>query len=253
MKKFFPLLAAALGWLPVTALPQSFSFTADTLARRGNPGDLIILDGHIKNLGVQDLQIRVVRMPNNLPPGWSTSLCSGDLCFPPFLNFYTIPDTALGIPALAPGETSEFHLNFNTDPAQAGTAAVPIRVENIKNTAEFVELTFTASTQPAVVTDLPPGSPADFRLLANFPNPFTTATTIPFEIGGGRPLPVELLVYNLLGREVARLNLGMTAPGRREITWQGRDHNGRVLPRGLYFYQLRVGAFRQTRVMLLLQ
>lgn len=252
MKKIC-LFAAALALLPAAALPQSFSFTADTLARRGNPGDLIIHDGRIKNLSAQELQIRVIRLQNDLPAGWSTSLCSGDLCFPPFLNFYTIPDTALGIPALAPGETADFHLNFTTDPSQTAIASVPIRVENMNNAAEFSELTFTASTQPAAVAEIPRGGPADFKLLANFPNPFSAATTIPFEIGGGRPLPVELLVYNLLGREVARVWHGLAAPGRRAVTWQGRDHAGRPAPRGLYFYQLRVGTFKQTRAMLLLQ
>lgn len=252
MKKIC-LLAAALALLPAAALSQSFSFTADTLFRHGKPGDLIILDGRIKNLSAQDLQVRVIRVQNDLPAGWSTSLCSGELCFPPFLNFYTIPDTALGIPALAPGEISDFHLNFTTDPSLTATAAVPIRVENINNPAEFAELTFTASTQPAAATEIPRGGPADFKLLANFPNPFSAATTIPFEIGGGRPLPVELLVYNLLGQEVAQVWHGLAAPGRREVTWQGRDHAGRPAPRGLYFYQLRVGVFKQTRAMLLLQ
>ncbi len=253
MKKLFLVAALLFACFPTAVLPQSFSFTADTLAGRGKPGDLIILDGLIKNLSTEELHIRVIRMQNNLPAGWSTSLCSGDLCFPPFLDFYTIPDSSLGIPPLAPGETSVFHLNFNTDPNQPGSAAVPIRVENMKKNTEFSELIFSASTEPPVLTEFPPQKPADFALLANYPNPFNPATTIPFKIGGARPLRVEVNIYNLLGRKVIALGNGILPPGQHKLKWNGRDGTGQPMPSGIYFYQLRAGEFQQTRAMLLLR
>ena len=240
---------------------QSFSFRADTLGRVDTPGKLVILDADIKNLSSQPLHLRIIRVKNDLPPNWSTSICSGELCFPPDVSFYTIPDAALGIPPLGVGQTVQFHLNFNTAATTPGSAAVPIRVENINNPNEFVELTFTASTQTTDVQEKPSPHAGTFRLFANYPNPFLSgatspahggnpATKIPFEIAGVQALRIKLRVYDLRGREIAVLAEASFMPGHYEATWNGRDRFGNLAPSGLYFYELQAGRFREKRKML---
>jgi len=56
-----------------------------------------------------------------------------------------------------------------------------------------------------------PGRPAAFRSLAAAPNPFNPATSVRFELG--RPARVEWSLYNLLGQEVGRDELGLLPAG----------------------------------------
>ncbi len=79
-----------------------------------------------------------------------------------------------------------------------------------------------------------PASPAGFRLLPAYPNPFREATTIVYEVG--EPEHVTLEVFDVLGRRVARLVDGPRAPGRHRATFVAPDRAG-----GLYVYRLRAG------------
>ncbi|MGA7306762.1 MAG: T9SS type A sorting domain-containing protein [Rhodothermales bacterium] len=75
--------------------------------------------------------------------------------------------------------------------------------------------------------------PAGFRLYQNYPNPFSDATTIPYELDG--PAAVALSVYDVLGRQIGSFDEGLEQPGVHRIRFTMR------LPAGVYFYRLRVG------------
>jgi hypothetical protein len=252
MRKSPPLWIWLLA-IPLSAFGQAFTFKSDTLARQGVPGNLIILNADIQNISQQALHLRVVRVKNELPPGWSTSLCSGELCFPPDVDQYSIPDAAFGIPPLEAGQTAKFHLNFNTDAVTPGSASVPIRVENIDNPNEFAELVFTASTRTTGVRENHSPRTGMFRLLANYPNPFNPSTKIRFEIGGVKPVAATLRVYDLLGQKLAVLLAASLSPGNYETEWDGRDQFGQAAPSGFYFYELQAGPFRERRQMILVR
>ena len=77
------------------------------------------------------------------------------------------------------------------------------------------------------------------------PNPFNPVTRIVYTVAAtGRspdaPLPVILSIFDVRGREVARLVEGNAQPGRYEITWNGQSTDNRPLPSGLYFVRLTV-------------
>ena len=80
------------------------------------------------------------------------------------------------------------------------------------------------------------GVPGSFALAQNHPNPFNPVTTL--EVTLSRRATVVLSVYNLRGREVARLLEGFRSPGIHEVVWDGRDHQGRELPTGIYIARL---------------
>lgn len=80
---------------------------------------------------------------------------------------------------------------------------------------------------------------ATFVLGLNYPNPFNTATVIPFS--GDRADVVRLAVFDLLGREVAVLVDEHLAPGRYTVMWAAAER-----PAGLYFYPLLLGAYLAT-------
>jgi hypothetical protein len=77
------------------------------------------------------------------------------------------------------------------------------------------------------------------RLLAAYPNPFRQSTTVPFVLGSNER--VRVLVYDLAGRRVATLTDRLLAEGTREISWDGRNDEGRRAPAGTYFVRMEAG------------
>lgn len=88
--------------------------------------------------------------------------------------------------------------------------------------------------------------PSNFALHQNFPNPFNPSTKIKFVIP--KSSFVNLKVYNVLGKEIAALVNEERPAGSYEV-----EFNATTLPSGVYFYQLRVGSFVETKMMLLLK
>lgn len=86
--------------------------------------------------------------------------------------------------------------------------------------------------------------PADFRLMQNYPNPFNPSTTIRYEVAAREP--IQLGVYDVLGREVATLVNEVQDPGTYQVTW---DATG--LATGVYLYRLQSGPFVEMKKMLL--
>ncbi|MBK8981071.1 MAG: T9SS type A sorting domain-containing protein [Ignavibacteria bacterium] len=86
--------------------------------------------------------------------------------------------------------------------------------------------------------------PEDFHLYQNYPNPFNPVTEIRFDLlKAGK---IKLLVYNILGKEVAVLVNEKLSAGSYEYTF-----NSGALPSGVYFYSLIAEKFRITKKMLL--
>ena len=80
-----------------------------------------------------------------------------------------------------------------------------------------------------------------FRLGPAYPNPFQEATRIVLELP--RVAPVDVRVYDLLGREVARLAEGTWTPGTHTLMWKPAAG---VAP-GLYLIRVQAGALTTTR------
>jgi hypothetical protein len=98
-------------------------------------------------------------------------------------------------------------------------------------------------------TDGPIGS---FELFQNFPNPFNPETTIRYQVA--RSGNVRLDIFSLNGQMVRQLvNQTDQAAGQYEVSWDGRDAQGREAASGVYFYKLQAGRQLITRKMLLLR
>ena len=93
--------------------------------------------------------------------------------------------------------------------------------------------------------------PAEFKLHQNYPNPFNPSTKIQFSIPpskGVRGMDVKLIIYDLLGREVATLVNEQLKPGSYEVQW-----NASNFPSGVYFYRLTTDKFIGTKKMILVK
>ncbi len=89
-------------------------------------------------------------------------------------------------------------------------------------------------------------APTAFQLKQNYPNPFNPSTTIEFAIPTAER--VQLVVYNQLGQEVARLADEPLAAGNYQFVWDAG-----ALPSGVYFYRLTAGAFSESKKFILMK
>ncbi|MDA0378447.1 MAG: T9SS type A sorting domain-containing protein [Bacteroidetes bacterium] len=89
--------------------------------------------------------------------------------------------------------------------------------------------------------------PMAFRLDQNYPNPFNPSTQIAFSLE--RDAAVTLVVYDMMGREVARLAEGRVLPaGSHTFRFDAGS-----LPSGSYLYRLSANGRTETRTMFLLK
>jgi len=100
---------------------------------------------------------------------------------------------------------------------------------------------FTAS-----IAETPAQLPREFRLYQNYPNPFNSETTINYDVP--KASVVTLLIYDLLGKEVATLVDEMRPAGSHAVIFDGSQ-----LPSGIYFCRLQAGDFVAAKKMVLLK
>ena len=88
--------------------------------------------------------------------------------------------------------------------------------------------------------------PKDFSLSQNYPNPFNPLTKIVFDVP--QKSHVRLSVFDVLGKEVARLVDVNVTPGQFETEWDASN-----MPSGVYFYSLLADNYTQTKKMILIK
>ncbi|MDP6599534.1 MAG: T9SS type A sorting domain-containing protein, partial [Candidatus Poribacteria bacterium] len=103
---------------------------------------------------------------------------------------------------------------------------------------------------------LPERLPTSTQLLANYPNPFNPETWIPFELN--RDTEVTVTIYDVQGKQVRQLQLGMMVVGKyvgadRAAHWDGKAETGEAVSSGTYFYRIEAGDYTETRKMVILK
>ena len=84
------------------------------------------------------------------------------------------------------------------------------------------------------------GTPTDYSLGQNYPNPFSATTTIKFYLP--KDDNVTLRVFDINGREIATLAEGFQTKGSHVIQWTPRR-----VASGVYRYRLTAGSYSKTR------
>ena len=93
--------------------------------------------------------------------------------------------------------------------------------------------------------------PEEFALHQNYPNPFNPITTIKFDVP--ELTHINLIIYDIRGREIVRLLDKEISPGYQSITWNTRNNFNRPVSAGVYFYQIQAKDYVKTRKMILLK
>ncbi len=140
----------------------------------------------------------------------------------------------------------------------------PLGPNQFPRTFEFDLDTWNPSPGPPHISEVPPfspltsvervegvGTPQDYQLFANYPNPFNPSTTIEFAVS--KVGEISLAIYNVLGQKVRTLTSKVYSPGRYKIEWNGRNGVGVSVGSGVYFYRLKAGDTVLNKKMLLLK
>lgn len=95
-------------------------------------------------------------------------------------------------------------------------------------------------------TPQPVAQVESFVMRPAYPNPFNPSTRISFDLA--QSVAVKFRVFNIIGEEVAMLNLGLKQAGSHEFEW-----NASALSSGVYFGKIEAGANTLTQKLVLMK
>lgn len=107
---------------------------------------------------------------------------------------------------------------------------------------------------PTTVEENPRDNPVqNFALQQNYPNPFLAAgsrtTAIRYRLEAATP--VQLRIYDMLGREIKTLVQQIVPAGEHVAVWNGFNSAGEPAPSGIYFYRLQIEKNTQVQKLVL--
>ncbi|MDZ7264011.1 MAG: alginate lyase family protein [candidate division KSB1 bacterium] len=105
---------------------------------------------------------------------------------------------------------------------------------------EYITLNKGDLFEPSAIFAAAGLQPLHFKLFQNYPNPFNSVTTIQYQLL--KSSHTKLVIYDLLGQEIALLVDQYQNDGQYQINWNARD-----LPGGIYFCRLQEGDFSETK------
>lgn len=138
------------------------------------------------------------------------------------------------------GEDSPHSVEAVKNRAYAAAAVYPYLIDYVG--------TVTPSSTPSAKSER---LPSDYRLAQNYPNPFNPETRIRYELPVNAY--VQLSIYDLLGREVIRLEDGAKSAGSYSVVWDGRNRSHQPVPSGIYIYRMTAGHIQISKKMLLVR
>jgi Carboxypeptidase regulatory-like domain/Secretion system C-terminal sorting domain len=105
-----------------------------------------------------------------------------------------------------------------------------------------IEITVVGTITDVVESALP----VEYALHQNYPNPFNPTTAIRFDLKAAQT--VNLVVFNMLGQEVAQL-----VDSRMTAGFHSVNFNASQLSTGVYFYRIKTEAFTSMKKMVLIK
>ena len=215
---------------------ETLTFLTDTIP---NPGDRLLFRLTLRNDGSTTDAMAI-----------SAEISTTDTCV------VSISQIAPTYGDIGSGETSTTTGAYSaqTNESCAGGENILFDISISSEGFNVWEDSFSIQLVPIGITDEGEAIPVEYALGQNYPNPFNPTTTIKYAL----PTSGEVLltVYDLLGKEVARIVNGQQPAGYHEVTWDASS-----VASGIYFYRLQArqttvgqaGGFVQTRKMVLLK
>jgi hypothetical protein len=151
---------------------------------------------------------------------------------------------------------------FGTTTEPKSYSYIDSKLEAGSYTYRLKQIDFDGSFVYSNAIEVEVTAPNKFSLEQNFPNPFNPGTKIKFTIPNsplslGEGQGVRLIVYDVMGNEIATLVNEELPAGEYEVEFNAVSHSGlpsggvRNLSSGVYFYQLTAGTFFEAKKMIL--
>jgi hypothetical protein len=128
----------------------------------------------------------------------------------------------------------------------AGASVVQDSITALTYPAQWLDSNFSTCVLITNLEQQGTEVPKVFSLYQNYPNPFNPATTIKFDLP--KSAETRLVVYDILGREVAKLVDKKLNAGRYSVVWDGSN-----LASGTYLFKLTAGDFEDVKKMILVK
>jgi hypothetical protein len=180
-------------------------------------------------------------------------------------NQYHLKDIEMIKPSGQGNDIYTYETNFDSTTQQGFLKGEPVGVEYIGTDFKTVTISFPlyymnqASAKTIIefiLTDkfdevMPVDEDeiqisSEYNLEQNYPNPFNPSTQIRYSLP--EESFVKLVIYNLLGEEVALLVESNQKAGRYEVTFDASD-----LASGVYIYRLETGNFTSSKKLMLMK
>ncbi len=156
----------------------------------------------------------------------------------------------LSIPSFSVSSNTVF-ISSTYTPVQFSSIQIGQRVtvwaeQDQNGNLKAVQVQQISSSVTAVNNKNDQSVPVAYELKQNYPNPFNPSTDITFTLE--KQEVVSLVVYNIIGQEVASLISGPMSAGSHIVKF-----NASKLTSGVYLYRLKAGNFVAVKKMLLLK
>ena len=186
---------------------------------------------------------------------------SGQVYFdysPDNYNINLLTTSTTGRLILNNNESGVIHVEFG-DYGDANTALplpeLHFSFQNLTDTYEFLRISYSgADGNNQSVSEgynLMQTAPSTYRLAQSYPNPFSTSTTIEFDM----PVTenIKMVILDIRGRVVRKLIDNEERFGYQAIEWDGKNDDGDDSSSGVYFYQIRSSNFNAVGKLLYLK
>ncbi|MFZ1081640.1 MAG: FlgD immunoglobulin-like domain containing protein [Candidatus Kryptoniota bacterium] len=143
----------------------------------------------------------------------------------------------------------------DVSPNSTGDAEFTFSVDKKASVGKDTTLTATISTSDGQTwtkdITVEVAAPKDYQLYNNFPNPFNPSTKIAFDLPEASH--VKLVIYDIVGREVAQVADADYPAGYTELTWNGINKNGVTVSSGVYLCRISTDKWSSVKKMMMLK
>ena len=226
------------------AMDPTFQFVYDNTDIEVSPDSMGSFDGVIHNLSSDVISLAIVRVANDLPEDWTSSICVGMTCYNTSIDSIEFD--------LDPSDSTACGLSIWTNGHGEGTIQLDVFDLDDQSEHVIVDITIHTSTHSSIIDNENEKSIADnFILSDNYPNPFNPVTSISYVLDNNNM--VNLSIYDIRGILVKTLADGNQYSGHHIINWNATNEQGRPVSAGTYLYTIQVGNEVKTRKMALVK
>jgi hypothetical protein len=233
----------------------SYSNFSGTLGGTGTTTGTITTDGPVTSLGYftlgnitggsNPLPVELIAFEASVSSGtvnlkWETSTEVNNYGFDVERSVDSKTWTKIGFVAGAGNSSSPKEYSFKDQPDGGASFSYRLKQIDVGGAYKYYD---------PITVSLSGGDKA--QLMQNSPNPFNPSTAIKYYIP--QAVDVTITIYDILGREVAKLVNSQVEAGYHVVYWNGRDRFGNAAASGVYIYRLTAGNFTEIKKMNLLK